>query len=113
VSKTRDNYNVTGETVADLKRAMNFLMQRLADRMDRIEGIRGDASIEGPLDMNSNRIVDLAAAVDDTDALRKTQADLTGPSPTLSSLTITPGDLSAHGNFYVYDSSGNLIHSME
>jgi hypothetical protein len=41
VAKTRDNYQVTGNTVPELVNSLNFLLQRIADRLDKLEGIRG------------------------------------------------------------------------
>lgn len=118
MARTRDNYQVTGRTVEELARSLNFLLQRIADRMDRIEGIRGTASIESALDMNLNRITELADAEEDTDALNREQADLTGASPTFSSLTSSTfvdvgTDLSVDGVIEVFDDDGHLIHSME
>ena len=112
MARTRDNYQVTGRTVEELVRNLNFLLQRVADRMDRIEGIRGTSSIESALDMNSNRITEVADAVEDTDALNREQADLTGASPTFTSMTISE-DLDVGGDITVYDADGNLIHSLE
>ena len=124
MAKTRDNYQLTGRTVDELVRNLNFLLQRLSDRIDKIEGIRGSASIESDLDMNSNRVVEVAAAVLDSDALTKEQADLTGTTPTFSSLatsttmavgtSLTVGtDATVSGNVYVYGDDDALIHSLE
>lgn len=70
MAKARDNYNISGSTVEELKRALNFLLQRLADRMDRIEGIRGTATMHSDLDMNGNRAIDLGPPDEDTDSAR-------------------------------------------
>jgi hypothetical protein len=74
VAKTRDNYQVTGGTVPEVVRSLNFLLQRIADRLDRAEGIRGTASIESDLDMNQNVVFDLAGGQDEADSARR--ADL-------------------------------------
>lgn len=124
MAKTRDSYRVTGRTVEELQRELNFLLQRMADRMDKIEGIRGTPSMEAALDMNSNKITELAPGTDDTDALNAEQADLTGSSPTFSSVTVTNEatvgttlsvgtDLTVGGDIRVYDDDDTLIHSME
>lgn len=128
MTKTRDNYQITGATVEDLKRSLNFMLQRMADRMDKIEGIRGTASIESDLDMNLNRVTEVASAIEDADALNKQQADLTGNTPTFANMTITnlltvdeldvetvsvSDTLDVHGNVYVYDADNHLIHSLE
>jgi hypothetical protein len=112
MAKTRDSYIVTGSTPDEMKRSMNFLLQRLADRMDRIEGIRGTASIESTLDMNANRITELAEGEEDTDALNRDQADLTGASPTFATITTT-GDATIGGDIEVLDSNSTVIHSLE
>jgi len=46
-----------------VKSDLNFALTRIADRLDKIEGVRGGSSIESDLDMNDNTInnVDIAA----------------------------------------------------
>ena len=66
MAKTRDNYQITGQTVEELVRNLNFLLQRLADRMDKIEGIRGTSSIEGDV-AAQNLIVSGDVTVNDAD----------------------------------------------
>ena len=90
----KDNYQVNGTTVPDLTRNLNFLLQRMADRMDQIEGIRGTASVKSDLNMNLNRVTQVGPGTT-TDAARV--ADLVEIPPTVK----------------VYDSDGNLIHSFE
>lgn len=46
MARTRDNYQVNGNTVDELRTSLNFLLQRIADRLDGIEGIRGSAELE-------------------------------------------------------------------
>lgn len=111
MSKTRDSYRVNGRTAEELQRELNFLFQRMADRMDKIEGIRGTASIASDLDMNLNRVRDVANAVDESDALVKAQADLTGDTPKFSSLEIE-NQLLVNGSVEVYDENDTLIHSL-
>lgn len=106
MAKSRDNYQVTGATVEELVRNLNFLFQRLADRMDRIEGIRGIASIESDLDMNFNRVTDVAEGSGSADVARR--GDLTE----LTDLTVN-GDLEVDGDVQVLDVDGNIIHSLE
>jgi len=112
MARTKDNYQITGRTVEELVRNLNFLLQRLADRMDKLEGIRGTSSIESDLDMNSNRIKELAAAVHDDEAINREQADLTGDSPTFNSIA-SDNDVLVGGDIKVYDAVDNLIHSLE
>lgn len=126
--RARDNYQVTGQTVAELVTSLNFLFQRFADRMDRIEGIRGTASIESMLDMNNNLVTEVAGGSLDDDAARL--ADLTeaialhvaAPDPhpqyaqnsqveTISGAWTFSADVTVRAAVKVYDASNNLIHS--
>lgn len=84
MAKTKDNYQVTGRTVQELVMSLNFLLQRMADRMDKIEGIRGTASIESELEIGTNLDVDL----------------------------LTAGEIES-GPVLVSDQDGNTIHSLE
>jgi hypothetical protein len=122
VAKTRDNYQITGHSVDEVVRNLNFMLQRLADRMDKIEGIRGTSSIESDLEMNSNRIREVASPVDDTDAARLD--DLLTEPLTVSRLTVTgvtnlqdattiDADTTVNGDVFVYGEDGLLIHSLE
>lgn len=110
MAKTRDNYQVQGRTVEEVARNLNFILQRLADRMDKIEGIRGTASIESDLDMNLNRIREVAEGSEDTDAART--GDLLLEPLRISSLEVT-GDVEVGGDITVLDSNSTTIHSME
>ena len=65
---SRDRYLVTGLTLEDVKNELNFLLQRMADRADQIEGIRGTANIQSVLAMNANKVTGLADGEDDQDA---------------------------------------------
>lgn len=121
MAKTRDNYQVTGTTVEEIKRSLNFILQRFADRIDKMEGIRGTASIESDLEMNDNAVREVGAGSEDDDAARL--IDLLTEPLSLSELTVsgetfltsleTEGDAEINGDIFVYDSDGNLIHSME
>lgn len=137
---TRDNYQVIGPTLPELVLNLNLLLQRLADRMDKIEGIRGTPELFASLDMNGNPIIDLLQSSDTTDAVNQSElADQslnTTDSPTFQSVTIsvnltvsgtlavngvtTLGTLNATGidqseddsGYYKYtDSNGTVIHS--
>lgn len=58
---TRDQPQITGSDIEDVKRTLNFALARIYDRLDKIEGIRGGSSIESDLDMNDNTINNLAS----------------------------------------------------
>lgn len=122
MAKTKDSYRVSGRTADEITRELNFIFARLADRMDKIEGIRGTASIASNLEMNSNRVTDIGEGAESDDAARV--GDLTPDGPTFTGLTVTGAasvgttltvgtDASIGGNVYVYDADDNLIHSME
>ena len=121
MAKTRDNYSVSGNTVEELKRSLNFILQRFADRIDKMEGIRGTASIESDLEMNDNAVREVGAGSEDDDAARL--IDLLTEPLSLSELTVNgetflsdleiEGDASVTGDVFVYDADGNLIHSLE
>jgi hypothetical protein len=126
MAKTRDNYSVSGNTVDELKRSLHFMMQRMADRMDKIEGIRGTASIESDLEMNDNAVKEVGAGAEDTDAARLgdlleepltlSQLTVTGNSSlttvTISGDTTTEGDVQVDGIITVRDADGHIIHQL-
>ena len=51
MTKTRDSYLLSARSVPELVRELNFIFQRVADRLDKIEGIRGSANIENDLSL--------------------------------------------------------------
>ena len=51
MTKTRDSYLLSARSVPELVRELNFTFQRIADRLDKIEGIRGSANIENDLSL--------------------------------------------------------------
>lgn len=44
--KAREFYLVTGNTVQEIKTQLNGFLSRLADRVDKIEGLRGELETE-------------------------------------------------------------------
>lgn len=133
-SRSRDNYRVTGNTVAELVTSLNFLLQRMADRMDRMEGIRGNASIESDLQMNSHVVTEVAGGALADDAARladlsdqvdaaiaehvaetdpHTQYTRNAQTETISAAWTFSADLTINADVKVYDASSNLIHSFE
>lgn len=40
--KTREVYLLTGNTVEDIKRQLNAYLRSISDRVDKLEGIRGE-----------------------------------------------------------------------
>jgi hypothetical protein len=53
---TRELYQVTATDVPGLVRELNFIFQRLADRLDKLEGIRGgsDLTVNGDVTVNDD-----------------------------------------------------------
>ena len=43
-TQTKDRYLISGNSLDDVKRELNFVMQRIADRLDKMEGVRGTSS---------------------------------------------------------------------
>lgn len=76
---SRENYQVTTTDPEGMQLRVNSVFQSISDRLDKIEGIRGEASIESDLDMNDNTIknVDIAAT------------DITADSMTVGNIMIT------------------------
>ncbi len=116
MTKTRDNYHVTGSTPAEIVRSLNFLLARLADRMDKIEGIRGQPSIEANLTMNNSVIENVGVGEVNSDAARLDDIDdfasLIEDEIVIGEWQFTE-DTSFNGNVYVFDDDGYLIHSLE
>lgn len=44
---SREFYRVSGNSIEDVIRTMNVALQRIADRLDKLEGIRGQTSFVG------------------------------------------------------------------
>ena len=51
--KTKSSYQVPGGSAE-----LNFILARIADRLDKLEGIRGEAEIEGTLSSGAIEISD-------------------------------------------------------
>jgi len=112
MAQAKDSYRVVGNSVPELVRHLDFLFQRVADRMDKIEGIRGTAAISSDLDMTSHKITSLGGGSASSDSARI--ADIPDPqsNPTFQTITLN-GDATFNGDVKVYDADGTLIHSME
>ncbi len=42
--QTKDSYLISGNSLEDIKRELNFVMQRIMDRLDKMEGVRDVSS---------------------------------------------------------------------
>lgn len=83
---TRDHYQIAGSitTFDELTTRLNFILQRLSDRIDQMEGIRGTPNF------NASRLTNIAAAGAETDAVQKSEL-------TLIDILTNKGDLLSHG----------------
>ena len=52
MSKTRENYQLSASNVYELVAQLNFILQRISDRLDKIEGLRGESEVEQVLKVN-------------------------------------------------------------
>lgn len=104
MSKSRDSFILTAQTVPELVQQLNFLLQRWNDRIDKIEGIRGTATIESDLNMSDHRVRSVGAGSLDNDGARL--GDVPQDDVDFNNVNLT-------GNLKIYDDDGNLIHSLE
>lgn len=104
MAKTRDSFIIGGETVPELRQQIGFLLQRLGDRMDRMEGIRGTATIQSDLNMSNNRVRSVGAGTLSNDGARL--GDVPQEDVQFNNVNLT-------GDLKVYDADGYLIHSLE
>ena len=52
MSKTRENYQLSANNIYELVAQLNFILQRISDRLDKIEGLRGESEVEQVLKVN-------------------------------------------------------------
>ena len=43
-TQSKDSYLISGNSLDDVKREINFVMQRIMDRLDKMEGVRDVSS---------------------------------------------------------------------
>lgn len=67
-ARSRNAVILSGQTAPELNRELSFILQRMSDRLDRIEGLRGTATIESDLVMSSQRVREVAPASVSTEA---------------------------------------------
>ena len=69
MAKTRDSNQITSTDLQGVVVQLNFLLQRLSDRIDKLEGLRDtfvtsdDASVEGVLTVEGLQIKDSTGTV--------------------------------------------------
>jgi len=71
----RESRRLYSLTALDINQ-LNFILNMIADRIDELEGRRGTPTFKSDIDMEGNKITDLAVAVADSDGLRKDQSRL-------------------------------------
>ena len=54
---SKERYVVQATTIEQLVHDLNFALQRIGDRLDKIEGLRGNPEMRGNLDMTGSKIV--------------------------------------------------------
>ena len=42
---SKERYQATGNSVAEIRNSLNFALQRIGDRLDKLEGIRGKPAL--------------------------------------------------------------------
>jgi len=100
---SRELYQVTGQDVQALLISLNFAMARIADRLDKIEGVRGTSTIASDLDLQNNNIINVG---------NFDQNLGTADAPQFGGLTID-GDLAVTGEIRISDSNGEIIHQFK
>jgi hypothetical protein len=61
--------NVTGKTVEELAKSVQFWLQHFADRLDTLAGLRGQATFYGAVDHQGNTIDNVGDPTDDNGAV--------------------------------------------
>ena len=99
---SREGYRISGNTLEELKLNINFFLQSIANRLDKIEGIRGTSTVESNLDLSGNNLVNVG---------NFDQNLGTEDNPQFGGLTID-GDLSVTGLIKIEDVNGTVIHQL-
>jgi len=116
---SREHYTVTANSLPELVTSLNFTLARVADRLDKQEGVRGNPTFESDIDLQANKITDAgkgSAATDGVTVNQISDQDLnTSDGPTFASMTVTGDaivgdDLSVVGSMFVKDDNGTIIH---
>jgi hypothetical protein len=66
VAKSRDVLRVTSSVDPQLANSINFAFQRILDRLDKLEGLRGELETEGGTFAGSVAAKDISVSDDDT-----------------------------------------------
>ena len=95
---SREGYRINGSTVEEITRSLSFHLASIANRLDRIEGIRGLSTVESDLDLTGHTILNGTNI--------PTQSLDPADNPEFSGLTISSGVIK------ITDSNGTVIHQM-
>ncbi len=79
--------------VADL--ALQFILNSISDRLDKMEGWRGDPEFQADVNLNDNKLTHVGAGSDDSDGARRDE--LLGSSPTFTSVTMGTAVINSSG----------------
>ena len=74
---SRENYQITTTDPQGMLLRMNSIFSSMADRLDKIEGIRGGSNIESDLDMNDNTVKNVNITANDITANTLAVEDIT------------------------------------
>jgi hypothetical protein len=73
--------NVTGKTVEELAKSVQFWLQHFADRLDTLAGLRGTAAFYGNVDHQGNSIDNIGDPTDENGAVPARLAITRKPNP--------------------------------
>lgn len=48
---SKESYFITSTNIEELVTSMNFILSRISDRLDKIEGLRGNSTVSNSLDI--------------------------------------------------------------
>jgi hypothetical protein len=62
VARTKDSYQLSGNSIPEITNRLNFFLARISERLDRIEGLRGNletqaGTFDGDITANSDVLV--------------------------------------------------------
>jgi|SRR5574343_898000 hypothetical protein len=103
MTEQRDIYRIHGaRDVDDLATQANLALSRISDRLDQMEGYRGNPSFKNHVFMNRNRLIDLDEPTEATQAATKNYADqfaLPVGFVVLLTVATNPGTLLGYGTW--------------
>ena len=105
----KETYQINANTVQELTQTLQFILNRISDRIDQLEGNRGNPTFNANLDLQSNKITQLGEGTDESDGTTVSQIIDDSDAPTFTNINVT-NKITA-GKVLVYDSNNELIHS--